>query len=269
LIPAFLWNYQENPVIPSGPAIAFQNIVYHGALMQETIWNPSSLQDRTLISRIKEGDQIAFETLMRKYQTHLSALVHWHAGQTTDEEDLLQLLMCKVYYSLKSFDLNRPFYPWLRRIAVNLCCDEKRRLRRKALTFTELEHSSIEARHPVHEINFYSSESRQDMSDMLQRVIGMLPERHQEVITLHHMQQMPYEEIGAILKCTPRAVRVKAFRARAALRKLLKGAFSAQTNCSESSTIIQKLDACCRKNLIKSSRRYRVNSGIKESPQAC
>jgi len=103
---------------------------------------------------------------------------------------------------------------------------------------------------------------------MLRVVIEMLPKRYQEIITLHHLQQMSYEEIGAILNCTPRAARVKAFRARAALRRLIQRAFSAEANCSTSS-LIDRLDVCCRQNLIQSSSLDRANSGIKEPLPAC
>ena len=99
--------------------------------METTIWDSSNLQDRSLISKSQNGDQVAFETLIQKYQHQLLSLVCWHAGPAADTDDLLQLIMCKVYFSLKSFDIDRPFYPWLRRIAVNRCCDERRRLRRR------------------------------------------------------------------------------------------------------------------------------------------
>jgi RNA polymerase sigma-70 factor, ECF subfamily len=227
--------------------------------MDETTWNPSNLQDRALISRSQEGDQGAFEALMRKYQHQLSSLVCWHAGPAADTDDIIQLILCKVYFSLKKFDVDRPFYPWLRRIAVNRCFDERRRLRRrKALTFAELEleESGLEAEHPVYSSPF-SAISQQEMSDMLRRVIKMLPEEYQEVIILHHLQQMPYEEIGEILNCTPRAARVKACRARAALRRLLLGSSPNETAFPAPTNFLQKLDACCRKNQPKSSRATR------------
>jgi RNA polymerase sigma-70 factor, ECF subfamily len=253
--------------ILSGTAIALHGWVYHGVFMQETqeaIWNQSSLQDRTLISQSKEGDHAAFETLVRKYHHHLSALVRWHAGRTTDEEDLLQRLMCKIYFSLQSFDIERPFYPWLRRVAVNLCVDERRRLRRKAMTFVELEleRMGAKAERPSYVTDSYSAASKHELSDLLLTAVGMLPQRYQEIITLYYLQQKSYDEIGAILHCTARAARIRAFRARAALRKLLE---KASQNCSGSQSAVDRLDACCRRNLIKSSGYTRVNGGIKES----
>jgi len=194
--------------------------------MEQTVWDLSNLQDRALVSRSQNGDQLAFEDLMRKYQRQLSTLVCWHVPPAADRDDILQHILCKVYFSLKSFDINRPFYPWLRRIAVNRCCDEKRRLRRrKILSFTELKlgEARIVSQWTDHHSSAdpYASDSRKELRDMLRALLRRLPEEYREVIILHHLQQVPYEEIGGILKCSPRAARVKACRARAALRRLI------------------------------------------------
>lgn len=220
--------------------------------MQEITLNPSSLQDRALISRCREGDPLAFEALIRKYQQQLSSLVCWHAGPAADTDDILQLILCKVYFSLKKFDLNRPFYPWLRRIAVNRCFDERRRLRRrKAFTFAELEleETSIPSGPRVlAHTNPYAEENRKELSAMLRTVLKQLPQEYQEVLILHHLQQVPYEEIAPILKCTPQAARVKACRARAALRQLLLRSSQEMTTQFSSTDLMQILDACCRQS---------------------
>jgi RNA polymerase sigma-70 factor (ECF subfamily) len=194
--------------------------------MEETTVSPTDLQDRALISRSQNGDQSAFEDLVRKYRQQLRSLVCWHAGPSADKDDILQHILCKVYFSLKSFDIDRPFYPWLRRIAVNRCCDEKRRLRRRRTrTFAELEVDGdrFEAKPPAlrRPANPYAALRQLELCDMLQAVVGQLPEDFRKVITLHYLEQATYEEIGQVLKCTARAARVKAFRARAALRKLM------------------------------------------------
>jgi RNA polymerase sigma-70 factor (ECF subfamily) len=193
----------------------------------------SSLQDRALISRSQNGDEIAFEDLMRKYQHQLLNLVCWHAGRAADRDDILQHILCKVYFSLKSFDINRPFYPWLRRIAVNRCCDEKRRLRRRRMiTFAELEleENRIEAELPSlgAPAYRYAASDQWELCDMLRVVLKQLPEEYREVIILHHLKQMPYEEVSEVLKCTVRAARVKACRGRAALRKLIFKSYRAE-----------------------------------------
>jgi hypothetical protein len=88
---------------------------------------------------------------------------------------------------------------------------------------------------------------------MLRTVIEMLPEEYKKVLILHHLQQIPYEEIGAMLQCTPRAARVKACRARAALRRLLLNTSPSDTTRPVSSNMLERLDACCRRNLAKNA----------------
>jgi RNA polymerase sigma-70 factor (ECF subfamily) len=218
--------------------------------MQQATWTHSNLQDRHLIRQSQKGDQRAFEALMRKYQPQLSSLVCWHAGPAADAEDIVQLILCKVYFSLKKFDLNRPFYPWLRRIAVNRCFDERRRLRRrKAYTFAELEleESTIDTRRPRTLPDPYAEDNRTDLGEMLREVLSQLPDEYQEVIVLHHLKQLPYEEIAPILRCTPQAARVKACRARAALRRLLMESCQEIAENFSSSNLMRILDACCRR----------------------
>jgi RNA polymerase sigma-70 factor, ECF subfamily len=212
--------------------------------------NLCNLQDRALLIRIHEGDHSAFEALVHKYQHKLLALICRHVGPAADTEDILQLILCKVYFSLKSFDLDRPFYPWLCRIAVNQCCDEMRRLRRrKVIIFSEIEFgkAGLKAELLFHAIP-YAEINQHEMSDMLRRVIKMLPEDYQKVIILHHLQQMSYKEIGALMKCSPSTAIVKTSRARAALRRLLLGSSTAETPYRASPNLMQRLDACCRKN---------------------
>ena len=223
-----------------------------GVRMEETTWNISSLQDRSLISRSRNGDPLAFENLVRKYQNQLLSLICWHAGASADRDDILQLILCKVYFSLKSFDIDRPFYPWLRRIAVNRCCDERRRLRRrKILTFAELalEEDCIESELPALRVmaNAYYSDSQRNLSDALHAVLEKLTKEHREIIILRHLQQASYEEIGETLCCTPRAARVKACRARAALRKLIVQWSPSETAASESIRFLRRIHTCRRK----------------------
>jgi RNA polymerase sigma-70 factor (ECF subfamily) len=219
--------------------------------MEEAFWNPSSLQDRVLVSRSQSGDPAAFEDLISKYRPQLSSLVGWYAGPSADAEDILQLILCKVYFSLKSFDINRPFYPWLRRIAVNRCCDERRRLRRRrVLTFAELdlEETCRESELPPLQAmaDSYYSDNRQRLHESLRAVIEKLPEEHRQIILLRHLQQCSYEEIGESMMCTPRAARVKACRARTALKKLILKSAAPGPKCSPSANFFQRFLASYR-----------------------
>jgi RNA polymerase sigma-70 factor (ECF subfamily) len=220
-----------------------------------SIFEPSNIQDRMLISRAQKGDNFAFEELVQKYRHQLLNLVCWHAGPAADTEDILQAIICKVYFSLKKFDTSRPFYPWLRRIAVNRCFDERRRLRRrKTMTFAELgfDVSGVEMEMPLSfSGHYYANEKRNDLSEMLAMVLGQLPGDYQKVLVLHYLEQLPYEEVASALDCTPQAARVKACRAKAALRRILTSACRDAALPFASYNLTHILNACCRQSARK------------------
>jgi RNA polymerase sigma-70 factor (ECF subfamily) len=221
-----------------------------------SIFEPSNMQDRMLISRTQNGDHIAFEELVQKYRHQLLNLVCWHAGPAADIDDILQAILCKVYFSLKKFDLNRPFYPWLRRIAVNRCFDERRRLRRrKTMTFAELGFDAPDVEPGVEmnaSLNFptghYANENRDDLSDMLAVALGQLPGDYQKVLVLHYIEQLPYEDVASALDCSPQAARVKACRAKAALRRILINACRDAAVPFASYNLTHILNACRRQS---------------------
>ena len=222
-----------------------------------SFFDQSNIQDQTLISRTKDGDDIAFEELMQKYRHQLLNLVCWHAGHAADIDDVLQAIICKVYFSLKKFDISRPFYPWLRRIAVNRCFDERRRLRRrKTVSFAEfgLDVPNAEAETPLcFSLNHYANENRNDLSDALAVALRLLPRDYQQVLILHYLEQLPYEEIASVLDCSSQAARVKACRARTALRRILANTCQDTAIPFASYNLTLILDACCRKSARKMS----------------
>ncbi len=181
-------------------------------------------EDRELIRRCQAGDESAFECLVKKYQRDLLHIVSWNVGSAAEAEDIVQEVLCKVYFSLRKFDNERPFYPWLRRVAINQCFDELRRVRRrKILRFTEL--SEQEARtlerfmaNHQEDLSNTSSRSADELRSLMQKILERLPEKQKMALVLRDLKQVSYEEMADIMKCSKQAVRLKVFRARARLR---------------------------------------------------
>lgn len=181
-------------------------------------------EDRELIRRCQAGDESAFECLVKKYQRDLLHIVSWNVGSAAEAEDIVQEVLCKVYFSMRKFDNERPFYPWLRRVAINQCFDELRRVRRrKILRFTEL--SEQEARtlerfmaNHQEDLSNTSSRSADELRSLMQKILERLPEKQKMALVLRDLKQVSYEEMADIMKCSKQAVRLKVFRARARLR---------------------------------------------------
>ncbi len=212
--------------------------------MEEAIPNTVYLQVRTLVIQSQEGDSFAFESLMKKYRSRLSALVYRYMGSTIEVDDLLQVLWYKIYSSIRSFNADQPFYPWLRRVMVNLCCDEMRRSKRQARIFYGLKPDEIEnqALTPFYSADASSVVIRKEAGELIQNALAMLPRDHQKIIALYYLKQMSFSEISVIMKCTSSAARIKAFRARAALRALLQR--SAKSGYLLASDYFQGYDIC-------------------------
>ncbi len=182
-------------------------------------------QDRELVERCQAGDDTAFEFLVRKYQRDLFGLIYRTIGARAEAEDILQKVFAKMYFALPRFDVRRPFYPWIRRIAVNQCYDELRKARRRrTLTFTELnlQDSRIvedllreEAPGPA------LQEGQEALHELLRRLLDHLPEKQRMALVMRDLEQAPYGNIARSLNCTEQAARLKVFRARMRLRTLM------------------------------------------------
>jgi RNA polymerase sigma-70 factor, ECF subfamily len=199
---------------------------------------PCQDDDQQLVARSKEGDQLAFEELVRKYQQVVLNLAYHYVGRRDEIEDIAQKIFSKVYFSLPKFDIRRPFFPWLYRIAINQCYDELRRAKRQKIrTFSELsleEAASIDKLINQNEIPAASEDDRQEMHLLLHKMLDQLPSHQRMAIVLRDIELIPYVQMAEILKCTEQAARLKVFRARIRLKTLMEKALQKQALTAQS-----------------------------------
>ena len=185
-----------------------------------------SNEDSELVDRCKRGDQVAFEELVRKYRQTILNLVYHNIGCRNDVEDVVQKIFSKIYFSLSRFNIRRPFFPWMYRIAVNQCHDELRQVRRRRIhTFSELsleDASSVERLVNRSEISPRSEEYRQELRALLLRMLDHLSNQQRIAIVLRDLEGVSYVKMAEILKCTEQAARLKVFRARTHLKELME-----------------------------------------------
>lgn len=189
---------------------------------------PNPDDDRKLVEQCQKGDALAFEELVRKYQQTVINLVYHYIGHRNEVEDAAQKIFTKIYFSLAKFDLRRPFFPWLYRIAINQCYDELRRIRRqKTHTFSELnldDTGSIEKLISQNDVQPSPDEDRHELQALLRKMLNQLPDQQRLAIVLRDLETVPYSKIAEILQCTEQAARLKVFRARARLKTLMERA---------------------------------------------
>ncbi len=185
----------------------------------------NTAEDLELVRRCQNGDDDAFEELVRKYQQTLFSVIHHNIGRRGDVEDIAQKIFSKLYFSLRKFDLNRPFFPWVYRIAINQCYDELRRVRRRrSISFSELnleETENIENLLQREGGKEPAEDDRKDLHDLLYRMLDQLPEKQRKALVLRDLEDVSYDEVAQLLHCTEQAARLKVFRARTRLRDLV------------------------------------------------
>lgn len=184
-----------------------------------------------LIQQAQEGNQQAFEALLKMHDRRVFALIGGFLRRRQDVEDLAQEVFLKAYLAIGRFRPGAPFAPWLRRIAVNACYDQLRRIRRRpevALAdLVEREGDFIpRLLERGHLTSGGEGEDRVVARDLAERILATLSTKDRLAITLREVQGFEVAEIASALGCTRPAAKVRLFRARramqAALRRLIR-----------------------------------------------
>lgn len=180
-------------------------------------------EDGELIARTLQGDQRAFEGLVERYSPLVFRVVRGVLARSTEVEDIVQEVFLRAYRSLGQIEAGSRLGPWLVRIAVNLCYDHLRRLRRRPeRSFSDL--TLQEARVVdtlLRDERASQAVDRVFLRDVAEKLMGQLAPRDRAVLLLKEREGMDTREVARALGCTETAVRLRLFRARRALRKML------------------------------------------------
>jgi RNA polymerase sigma-70 factor (ECF subfamily) len=174
--------------------------------------------DRDLVVRVRRGEVDAYGDLVRLYQTSVFNVCYRLLGERGEAEDMTQDTFIRAYQRIQTFDIERPFGPWIRRVAANLCLNQ---LQKKfpAQTALEEEFALMEENWPG---NPEASLENQERTDAIREALRALPVPFRAVIELRHFQEMDYEEIAQALHLPLNTVKSHLFRARKLLAQRLQ-----------------------------------------------
>jgi RNA polymerase sigma-70 factor (ECF subfamily) len=158
--------------------------------------------------------------LVRRYQPGLARMAALLLGDADEAESLAQEALTRAYARLASFQSERPFGPWLRGIAVNLCRNALRERWRHARPVAPEQLHNTAA--PVgRRQGVLSDILRREAGDCALEALGLLPEALREAFVLHFLEGLAYDAIAAITGVSAATLRVRAHRARTLLRQRL------------------------------------------------
>lgn len=177
----------------------------------------STCSDERLIKATLDGDDGAFGLLVARYKRRVFSLAGRFARDSDELEDICQETFIKAYDNLKAFRRDAPFEHWLSRIAVRACYDALRARRHEKST-KAIDDLAYEIRDDAEAARAEVRQARQ----LLQWAMGFLSPEERLVITLMELEEMSLRETSEVTGWSEANVKVRAHRARQALRKILE-----------------------------------------------
>lgn len=175
-----------------------------------------------LIAAVLKGDPASFEPLIEKYSPRVFATARRYARRESEVEDIVQEVWLKAYQKLKSFRGEAPFEHWLMRLAVRTCYDFLRsHQRNRESSFSELSEPEDDW---LERFIHHPEAARDDAAaarQLVQRVLQQLTPPARLIITLLEIEDRSVKEISKLTGWSVPLVKVRAFRARAEMRKIL------------------------------------------------
>ncbi|CUU37287.1 MAG: sigma-70 family RNA polymerase sigma factor [Armatimonadetes bacterium] len=184
------------------------------------------LSDEQLIERFKEGDDLAFDMLVRRYEQKVYQYAYRLTRNPDDAADVVAETFLRMYNALKRFRGDAQLSTWLYRIVSNVFFDFRKREQRHEHLPLEIQSEDddepMERPIPDESIDLEAHVLEQERKRVLMEAIQKLPDYQRMVLILFHIEERPYEEIAQITGLPLGTIKSRLNRARNALRELLE-----------------------------------------------
>jgi RNA polymerase sigma-70 factor, ECF subfamily len=189
-------------------------------------------EEHALVRKAQEGDRLAFEELVRRYDREVLRLALNLVHRSEDARDIYQESFLKVYRNLHRFRFECSFYTWLYRITTNVALDFLRRRTshkedQAPVLPDEPESSARDFFDRQPELRAAANPERsvlgQELGEKIQEAMKTLSARERTVFELKHHQGLRLRAIGDLLGTSEETVKNSLFRATRKLRACLEG----------------------------------------------
>jgi RNA polymerase sigma-70 factor (ECF subfamily) len=183
--------------------------------------SPSPDAIETLIQRCLQGDQHAWDLIVRQYWRKVFNVAYKFVGKHDEAEDLTQDIFLKIFKSLDTFDRRANFQTWLISISRNLCIDHYRSVRKERETIdrdidaNELTPASLDPG-PV------AALEQRDRVTLLRQAMAELPDTLRTAVMMRDIQELSYQEIADRLRLPEGTVKSRINRGRNELARQIK-----------------------------------------------
>jgi RNA polymerase sigma-70 factor, ECF subfamily len=181
-----------------------------------------------LVARLRAGDEIAFETVVRRHGGRMLAAARRLLRNDDAARDAVQEAFLAAFSAMNRFDGRARLSTWLHRIVVNCALMRLRHQRRRPeQSIDELLPRFAEDGNWASGSTQWSSTcdallQRQEARALVRQCVDQLPEKYRTVIMLRDIEELDTQEAADLLGMTANALKIRLHRARQALRTLLE-----------------------------------------------
>lgn len=200
--------------------------------------------DLPLVIKIKGGDEEAFNELMGRYKRPILNFVYRMLTDTEEANDVAQDVFVRVYRDIDTYQPQTKFSTWLFALAKNASIDRLRyRKRHPTESLSALLKGDRSA--PVaHQLGVAEQVSAHEIGEHIAAAVNELPEDQKTVLVCMEYQDMSYAEVAKIMKCSPKSVEARLYRAKKLLRKRLQSLYEEQSKPERKPGRIKRVRAC-------------------------
>ncbi len=179
--------------------------------------------DAELIKAVLSGDTESFEPLVVKYQPRVFATARKYARRESEVEDIVQEVFLKAFSKLCTFRNESPFEHWLMRLTVRTCYDHLRsHQRNREQTLAEITDEEVQWLEKVtSSADPVADDSASAARLVIHKLLEHLSPESRLIIQLLEIEEKSLKEIAELTGWSIPMIKVRAFRARAAMRKVL------------------------------------------------
>jgi RNA polymerase sigma-70 factor, ECF subfamily len=159
----------------------------------------------------------AFERLVERYSVKIFHLAFSMIGNETPAEDLAQEVLLRIWKGLPGYHGGASLSTWIYTITRNTCLTElRRRAQHPTISLDEPDGAGVMDRLPA----LQSSDPEPGLETDVRHMLGQLPEKYRQVITLFYLEKKSYEEVAALLGLPLGTVKTFLYRAKKELLKI-------------------------------------------------
>jgi len=187
------------------------------------------LDERTLVEQLKQGDGVAFKTIVTTWQEMVYNTALGILQSAEDAEDVAQEVFVQVYESIHTFKGESKLSTWLYRITTSKALDHiRRKKRKKRFAFVQTlfgENNEIVIQPPDFQHPGVVLDNKENAAALF-KAIEKLPENQKIAFVLNKVEGLNYQEISEIMKTTVSSVESLLHRAKSNLRKGLQQVYN-------------------------------------------